>query len=468
MLKSPWFLLKRLSLQKYRLILGGLGIVIMFFGAPVISVAGALSEDSLQSLVAKEPENPRHWFALGALALSNNQVDLAKGYFDEAVKTKHQDEKIILQIGELWLGVNLTRQCLAYWMPNLKLLNADQLERLQAALERDKMLSVQLTVLRFMAEQSHTFMPFPKKASMLAFGQGDYKLCQAILSGFMEQIDFESARRYLLSSLYLNGGADPKILTTLQKKFPQEEIALLANVQLALFGQWKDVRYFANKNKNSTVTRELYHYIKAMDAAAEDNSEEAVDEFQKALETANDQIKAVITVDLYRQFASTGNKFQGDQVWDSLKTNYTDPFQQEFVASQLKMRGYEKQAKYFYRSVLRNHPNSIAAVTNLWDDFMDQENFTVLDGHLRLILGEDPYSCNGNLLAMKFQLKQGKLKEVLPYGRNAIVYCYESVEPYFYMGSAYASLSLPDEAKGYFVQYVKKGGDKNRIPVNFR
>ena len=430
--------------------------------------AAALSEDSLQSLVAREPDNPRHWFSLGALALGNNQIDLAKGYFDEAVKANRKDDKIILQIGELWLGVNLTRQCLAYWMPNLKLLNENQLERLQAALERDKMYTVQLTVLRFITGLANTFQPFPKKATILAYNMGEYKLCQGIIATFAEQADIESARRYLMSSLFLGGGSDPRVLSVLLKKFPQEEIEAHVAVQYALLGKWKEARSYCSKSKNSTQYRDLYHYIKAMDAGTQDEADEAIEEYQKALETAVDLVKMVIQVDLYRQLASTGNKFQGDQLWDSLKTDYTTATQQEFIAPQFKMRGYEKQAKYFYRSALRKHQSSIPAVQTLWDDFFDQDNLSTLEGHLRLILGEDPYSCEGNLLSMKFQLKQGNVKAVLPYGRNAIVYCYESIEPYYYMGNAYAALSLPDEAKSYFNTYVQKGGDKNRIPVNFR
>src|SRR4051812_8726694 len=78
-----------------------------------------LSEDSLQALVAREPDNPAHWMQLGTLAARNNQVDLAKGYFDEAIKLSGNQGKTILEVGDLWLSQGRVKASLPYLMPNL-------------------------------------------------------------------------------------------------------------------------------------------------------------------------------------------------------------------------------------------------------------------------------------------------------------------------------------------------------------
>ncbi len=429
-----------------------------------------LSEDSLQALVSREPDNPVYWMKLGTLAAKNGQVDLAKGYFDEAIKLSGNQGKTILEVGDVWLSQGRIKTSLPYLMPNLAHLDPARLDQLQNGLEKEKLYSAQLLVLRNLGSRTQSYQPVNRKTAVLAFRQGDYALCQAALARFSDQLDYESARNLLLVNFFLNGTLDPKIPASLLKRFPQGEMSYLVTMNYAQQGKWQEVREFLKREANSPSYRDYYFLVKAMDAAAEDRNEESAAAYQKALETTWDRLRVLVHADLYRLYASTGNKFKSDQIWETLKEEYQDidPDLQEFMARQLQLRGYEKQSKYFYRVVLRRKPGNATALTALWDDLMGNEDYQSISDNLKVMLDRDPLSCEANTLAMEFHFRQKNDKELLPYARNATVYCFEALEPYFILGSTLLNLSKPDEARVYFSTYIRKGGDANKVPMSAR
>jgi tetratricopeptide (TPR) repeat protein len=430
-----------------------------------------LSEDSLQALVSREPDNPVHWMKLGNLAAKNSQVDLAKGYFDEAIKLSTNQGKTILEVGDVWLNLGRIKTSLQYLMPNLAHLDPARLDQLQNGLEKEKMYSAQLLVLRNLGSRTQSYQPVNRKAAVLAFRQGDYALCQATLARFADQLDLESARNLLLVNYFIGGNLDPKVPAALLKRFPQGEMYYLVNLNYAQQAKWREVRDFLKREANAASYRDYYYLVAAMEAASEDRNDEAVAAYQKALEAASwDRVRIVIQADLYRLYSSTGNKFKSDQTWEGLKEEYQDldPELQEFMGRQMQMRGYEKQSKYFFRMVLRRKPGNATAMSALWEDLMGNEDYQTISDNLKVLLDRDPLSCEGNTLAMEFHYRQKNDKELLPYGRNATVYCYEAVEPYFILGTTLLNLSKPDEARSYFSTYIRKGGDVNKVPMNLR
>lgn len=428
------------------------------------------SEDSLQAMVTREPENPIHWFRLGALAAKSNQVDLAKGYFDEGIKLSDNSGKSILDVGNLWLSLGKTRTSLPYLMPNLMHADPSHLDQLQLGLEKEKLYTAQLLVLRNLGMRTKAYQPVNHKAAVLAFRVGDLPLCESILSHFYDQLDYESARNLLLVNFFLAGTLDPKIPASFLKRFPQGEMGVLVHLNYAQQGKWHEVRDYLKREAYSPSYRDYYHLLMAMDAAAEDRNDEAVEHYLKAQETPWDRLRVVIDADLYRLYSSTGNKFKADQTWETLKEEYQDkdPDLQEFMGRQLQIRGYEKQSKYFYRVVLRRKPGNLGAVQALWEDLMGNEDYQTITDNLKVMIERDPLSCDANLLAMNFHFRQKNDKELLPYARNATVYCYEALEPYFVLGTTLLNLSKPEEARAYFSSFVRKGGDPNRVPISLR
>jgi len=430
-----------------------------------------LSEDSLQALVTREPDNPVHWMKLGALAARGNQIDLAKGYFDEAIKLSGNQGKTILEVGDVWLSQGRVKASLPYLMPNLGHLDPARLDQLQNGLDKERLYSAQLLVLRNLGSRTQAFQPVNRHLAMLAFYLGDYVLCQSTLARFADQLDLEAARNLLLVSFFMGGTPDPKVVATLRKRFPEVEIGYLAALNSAQQAKWGEVREFLKHEANSASYRDYFQLLRAMEAAADDRADEAVDAYQKSLELATwDRLKVVINAELYRLYSTTGNKFKADQTWDQLKEDYqeADPEVQEFMARQLGARGYEKQAKYFYRVALRRRPGSAAALAALWEDLMANEDYQTISDNLKAMLDRDPLSCEGNTLAMDFQMRQKNDKDLLPYGRNATVYCYDALDPYLVLGNALVNLSRPDEARSYFSTYIRKGGDANKVPISLR
>jgi Tfp pilus assembly protein PilF len=429
-----------------------------------------LSEDSLQSLVAQEPENPQHWMQLGVLASRNSQIDLAKGYFDEAIKLSGRSGKAILQVGGIWLTQGRVKISLPYLMPNLAHLDSSQLDLLQAGLEKEKMPSVQLIVLRHMGVRSGGYHPLGRKAAALAFKQGDLALCHAILSKSLAQLDYDGARNYLLVSFFLGAATEPKALAALAKQHPQGEIQLLVGLCHAAGGRQREARSFIAKEAKSPSYRDYYWLLRGLEAAADDRSEEAAEHYERAASASWDRLRAIVHAEHYKLYSTTGNKYKADQTWESIKEQYqdADPDLQEFMGRQLQVRGYEKQAKYFYRVVLRKRPGDVRALEALWDDLNENEDDNAIQENLRAALEREPLSCEANTLAMNWHQRQRNDKELIPYARNATVYCYESVEPYYVLGSSLLNLSRPEEARAYFSTYIRKGGDANRVPLNLR
>lgn len=429
-----------------------------------------LSEDSLQALVSREPDNPVYWMKLGMLAAGHSQVDLAKGYFDEAIKLSGNQGKTILEVGDWWLSQGRIKTSLPYLMPNLAHLDPARLDQLQNGLEKERMTSAQLLVLRNLGSRTQAFQPVNRKAAVLAFRLGDLPLCQSILSHFTDQLDYESARNLLLVNFFLNGSLDPDIPDMLLKRFPRGEMSYLVSLNYVQQAKWREVRAFLKREANSPSYRDYYNLVRAMEAAVNDRPEEAAEAYKAALETSWDRLRVLVYADLYRLYSSTGNKFKSDQTWETLKEEYldADPDLLELLAGQLQFRGYEKQSKYLYRVVLRRKPGSAAALSALWEDLMGNEDYQTISDNLKVLLDRDPLSCEGNSLAMDFHYRRKNEKELLPYGRNATVYCYEALEPYYILGSTLLNLSKPDEARSYFSTYIRKGGDVNKVPMNAR
>ena len=429
-----------------------------------------VSEDSLQAMVAREPDNPELWYKLGTLAAKGNQIDLAKGYFDEGIKLAPNTGKYILEVGDLWLTLGRVRTSLPYLMPNLAHMDPTHLDQLQFGLEKEKLYSAQLLALRNLGMRTKAYQPVNRNAAVLAFRVGDLTLCQSILTRFAEQLDYEGARNLLLINFFLAGTIDAKIPAVFLKKFPEGEMGMLVHLTYAQQSKWREVKDFLKREANSPSYRDYYNIMRAMEAAAEDRNDEAVEFYLKAQETNWDRLRVVVDAELYRLYASTGNKFKSDQIWESLKEDYQDkdPDLQEFMGRQMQMRGYEKQSKYFYRVVLRRKPGSLVALSALWDDLMGNEDYQTVSDNLKVMLDRDPLSCDANVMAMNFHYQQKNEKELLPYARNSTVYCYEALESYFILGTTLLSQSKPDEARAYFSTYVRKGGDASRVPVSLR
>ncbi len=426
-------------------------------------------EDSLQSLLADQPDNAALWVTLGKVSVQRSQYDLARGYFDEAIKLSSKNAETILDIGGYWLTQGLVKYSLVYLMPNLGFLNDGRISTFEDALEKARLNSILLTVLRHHISRKPPYYPVVKKAAQLAYLQGDFALCRKVLLERHDQLDYEGGRNLLLVNIHLNDTLPPKIIAALARKFPQPEVSMLANINYALAGRWSEVSDYLNKEAKSASYRDLYLYLKGKVANSEDKIDLAAEDFERAADTTRwEEMKSLIQSELYHLYSSTGNKYKADQLWEALKEQATTPLRQEYMARHLDVRGYEKQARYYWRSLLRKSPGQLQAIKALWEELNDEENMAWLQENVKAILAEDPYSCEGNGLAMNFHAKRRNDRELVPYGRNVALYCHDPVDAYLTLASALASLSKPEEARTFYAKYVKRGGDINRVPTNFR
>ena len=236
-------------------------------------------------------------------------------------------------------------------------------------------------------------------------------------------------------------------------------------------GRRREARGLAAKEAKSPSFRDYYWLVRGMEAAADDRPEEAAEHYERALgHPPGTACGRPCYAETYKLYSTTGNKYKADQTWEAIKEQYqeADPDLQAFMGRQLQARGYEKQSKYFYRVVLRKRPGDLQALAALWEDLIENEDETAIQENLKAALDRDPLSCEANTLAMNWHQRQRNDKELIPYARNATVYCYETLEPYYVLGSSLLNLSKPEEARMYFSTYIRKGGDANRVPLNLR
>ncbi len=428
-----------------------------------------LQEDSLQNLLADHPDDIGLWTNLGKVSIQHHQFDLARGYFDEAIKLSGNQAKVILDIGEYWLSQAQVRFSLPYLMPNLGFLDETRLSAFEDALEKGKLNSVLLTVLRHHLERKPPYYPVVKKAAQLAYLQGDFELCRQILLERFEELDYEGGRNLLLVNLHLNQALPAKVITAIIRKFPQPEVGMLGNLNYGLAGEWGNVKSYLDKEEKSPSYRDLYLYLQGKLANSQDKIDAAAEFFERAADTTRwEEMKSLIQVELYHLYSTTGNKYKTDQVWETLKEQATTPLRTEYLARHLAVRGYEKQARYFWRSLLRKSPGHLQAIKAMWEELNEDDNTDWLQENVKVVLTDDPYSCEGNFLAMNFSAKQHNDRELIPFGRNVILYCHEPTEAYLVLAGALANLSKSDEARVFYAKFVKRGGDVNRVPTNYR
>jgi len=426
-------------------------------------------EDSLQSLLAEQPDNSSLWTALGKVAVEQDQYDLARGYFDEAIKLSNKNAETILDIGGYWLAKGLVKYSLVYLMPNLGFLTDSRLTAFEDALEKAKLNSVLLTVLRHHNSRKPPYYPVVKKAAQLAYLQGDFDLCRQILLNRYEELDYESGRNLLLVNIHLNDTLPIKVIDVIEKKFPQPEVAMLAQINYAQAGKWKEVESFLDRESKSASYRDLYIYLTGRLENSRDKIDAAGLSFERAADTTRwEEMKSLIQAELYHLYSTTGNKYKADRLWETLKETAVTPLRQEYLARHLEVRGYEKQSRYFWRSLLRKSPGHLQAIKSLWEELNEDDNIEWLQENVKAVLADDPYSCEGNALAMNFHARHGNDRELVPYGRNVALYCHDPVEAYFTLGTALANLSKADEARAFFAKYLKRGGDVNRVPTSYR
>ncbi len=434
---------------------------------PALAVA-KINEDSLQTLLQREPDNPSHWLGLGQVAVQSGQIDLARGYFDEAIRVSGRSGGVILQVGEFWLSLGQVAQSLPYLMPNLAHLEEAGLLRLEAALARANLHSVRLTVLRHHGRRHAAYYPIHKEIAALAYRMADWELCFEVLDRFANQLDAESARNLFILALYLNKPPRPEGTRSLLKKFPGMEMALLGHLGLALAGEWAPVRQWLKNQEGSPAYRDLRAYLQALSHSAADRTDEAEEAYENALGTAWPVLRNLTFAELYKFYSITGNGYKAERLWDDIKEQDPSPSQTEFLGFLLDQRGYEKQARYLYRRVFRSDSADARVIRNLWDDLMEKGEGEELKGKVKALLASDSLDCEANRLAMHFYRDEGKAPEVVHYGRNVVLYCYEVVEPYYDLATALLAMKKAEEAKFFYSKYVKVGGDKTRVPVHLR
>ncbi len=425
-----------------------------------------VSEDSLQSLLSQAPENPLNWFNLGALAAQNKQFDLAESYFAETLDLSEPTSPLIVAVGGVWLAVGETVRALPYLMPNLRLLTPQDLNQLQMGLGDKGYAGPRLVVLRHWAKRNPEFSPVAEEAGRVACGQGDWAVCRDILEKFAGTVDSSSAVSLLRAGTFLNQKLPRRDVDGLMRRHKGKEILFWGHMQHALSGNWSVVKRYRNGGTVSDSAR--FHYLRALMAMAGDNHDLCASHFERSLEQAPDSLAVLVAADFYRFYAVTGNSFKLEQLWEDIKARFQESKLAVLLAQQLELRGYEKQARYYYRVAHRLNSRLPLALEALWNDFLQRDEVNILQAHIDTLLAHDSLSCIGNTLAMRLRADLEDYDNMIRFGRNASLLCHEAVEPFYHLGQAYLKLKQPDQARRSFARYVSRGGEREKVPVYMR
>ncbi len=424
-----------------------------------------LASTVLCSASGADFENPEFWIQSGQRAIKAHQEDLAKGYFDQAVKLSKSAPEPIVRIGILWLKAGRLETSLPYLLPNLSWLNTAQLARLGKLLEDKHHLSAAILVLRYQASQSKTFSAEAAHAAALAFHSGQFALCSEILVPYAGELDSASASRFLLANFYTGGKLGSDLVRKVALRSGQE-VQSLAALILSLQGSFKEARSYVIGNFPLPVRS----FIKARELDAGNRTDDAVDYFKLGLDSKWPEFRIVVITEFFKHYSLTGNRYKVDQLWEEIKgqeESDTLAALKELLAYQLGLRGYEKQSRYLYRSLYRLDPGRPAALKALWEELITDDSLG-LDLQIQSLLKKDSLDCDANLLAMRFARVHGENRAVVHHGRNTVLYCPDVVEPYLDLANALLAVSRPDEARIYYAKFIRRGGDRNRIPTYMR
>ncbi len=453
----------------FRIILPVLFTAIVALGSiegPSEVTRGEGPEDSLQILLQNDPENPNHWLGIGELALKSKQFDLAKGYFDQAIKLSNNAADHIIHAGFLWLQYGKAETSMPYLIPNLLHIKVEQLYLLERTLEERKIFSVAILVLRHHAERTKGISKESIRAAEISFRTGQYALARDILVPFASRLDTGSARLLLESAFLAGGGLSNEVIEAASGDLMTPQAKALAALNFALQGNFKAVRKYLDKNK-ATVPAAIGHYLQAQEFASMDKNAEAVEHFESALESNWPEFRVIATAELYKHFSVTGNRFKADQLWEDIRDRDTASVYKELLAYHLTLGHYEKQAKTLYKNIYRVTKGHAAVLTSLWDELIEDEP-EALEAQVKALLGKDPLDCEANHLAMRYYQALNLPKDVVFYGRYVGMFCSDITDPLFDLATALLSQGKNEEARSYFGKYVKAGGDRKRVPSYLR
>ncbi len=423
-------------------------------------------EDSLQRLVQQNPDNPSHWLDLAQFELKTDQDDLAKGYFDEAIRLSKNSADVIVRIGLMWLNAGKVESSLPYLFPNLGRVDSETFAELEKDLEAEKHFQAAEAALRLYSAHRKGFTPEVRRAAELAYNLGRYPDCRDILAPYAGDLDTAAAHWLLLSAFYLGKSLHTDAVQNAARRCQAPSVKVLAALDLSLLGEFSAAQAWLEA-AGAAATAPEQSFVAAEEAAAHDRVEQADREFQNALASTWPQFRLVATAELYKHYSVTGNGFKANQLWGDIKEQDTSLAQKEFLANQLNLRGYEKQAHELYRGLYRDYPGRPAVLLALWDELVDDDT-SGLGAQIAAVIAADPMSCDAGLLAMRYAKLRNDDREIVHYGRNVALYCFDVVEPYFDLAMSLLKLSKPDEARIYFAKYVKSGGDKTRVPTYMR
>jgi hypothetical protein len=351
-------------------------------------------------------------------------------------------------------------------IPNLSRLNPEAFTQLEAALKNSPHVSTTLLVLRKDAARRSQFSPAAKDASALAFRSAQFGLCSDMLTPYLRELDSASAHRFLLCSFYAGRKLDVGAIRFVAARSNSVDVRALAALDLAQAGNFGEAHGFLTGRTPAAVRG----FIQAQELDAADKTDESMDDFREALDSKWPEFRVLVMAELFKHFSLTGNRYKTEQLWDDIKADEeidSLPGLKEFLAYQLGLRGYEKQARYLYRSLYPSLPVHPEVLEALWEELVAEDS-EGLRAQIQALWAVDSLDCDANLLAMRYAKMRGQSQGVVRYGRNVVLYCPDVVEPYLDLAMALLEVSRPAEARFYFGKYVEQGGDRNNVPTYMR
>ncbi len=354
-------------------------------------------------------------------------------------------------------------------LSNLSHLKSAQLAGLETELENSPHVSAAILVLREDASRRSGFSPAAERAGESAFRAGLLALCPDFLAPSGGGLVSASARRFLLAGFYGGIRLGAESIRLAASRSNAVEVQSLAALNLSQWGNFKEADAFLSGRTPAPIR----DYIHAQELDAADKTDASLDYFRNAFDSPDLEwpgFHVVVVAELFKHYSLTGNRYKADQLWDDIKADEgidTLPALKEFLAAQLGLRGYEKQARALYRSLYPSHPARPAELKALWDEFMAEDS-TGLEAQIRSLLAVDSLDCDANQFAMRYAKSRHQSREIIHRGRNVVLYCPDVVEPYLDLANALLETAHPAEARVYFGKYVERGGDRNNVPTYMR
>ncbi len=429
----------------------------------------AKAENLLNQMLAKDPKNPWAQYGLGQISEDRNQPGVAEDHYRKAFQLSPGNGEYAEALARMLVAKDACNEAIPVLEAARNSLSTDGKLMYGDCLLKGGRSDAALAQFNSVYAQTPTPAVLSKIAD-LQLSLGNVKEAMSVLQNASTPKD--SNIQFSLAKVYLADHQPDKARSLLDGLIDKSEYN--ANYYYRRGMSWYESREW--RKAQNDFSRALKYNDDLQDAAyysglcllKRDEVSDAEDYFKELSVNRNPvwQAKGFLGIamgfDAKHELEATENYLH-----KSLLAKETP--EAAGMLSRVYMREHKTElAEKEARHALELNPDETEAVGVLSEALMIEGHATDALKSIKQALAKDPNSCDLNLSAAKVQYLAGNYESSQQSSRTAINNCPDEPGGYFFIATIAAHKYDKDQAKQYFRQFMKHGGDKKLVPEEYR